>query len=777
MSTYIRWFEELGKTDVAVAGGKGANLGEMVQAGLPVPPGFVVTASAFEAFLEQNQLRAAIEEQLPTLDPEDSKELEKAAAEIQARVSAAEMPAAVRDEILAAYAELSRRQQMPEILVAVRSSATMEDTERASFAGMNRSFLNVRGADAVVREVQDVWASLYSPRVIYYRKRLELPGEPEIAAIVQQMVNSAKSGVAFTVDPTTGDTQTMLIEAAYGLGEVVVGGLVEPDQYEVQKSDLRVTKEHRGNKPFMLGRDERGQNVRIELSPERAADRVLSDEEIRTVAELVRRDEAHYHVAQDTEWAIEDGHTYLVQSRPAVTVRPRTPSPAQGNGAVKGRKELVHGSAASPGEVSGRARVVRSLADANSLQKGEILVAPVTSPDWVPFMRRAAAIVTDSGGTTSHAAIVSHELGLPCIVGTRNATSVLTTGMAVTVDATTGAVFEGELAVAGASPQPAEAGAAHPAAAPARLVTATRLMVNLAEPELAREVAARPVDGVGLLRAEFMLLGAFQGVHPRQLLQQGRGEEFVDRMAEQLRVFADAFYPRPVLYRSTDFRTNEFRGLAGGEQFEPQEENPMIGLRGAYRYVRDPDLFRHELKALRRVRAQRPNLQLMIPFVRTGSEFRACKRLVDESGLTDERGFELWAMAEVPSIRYWLETYAQLGLAGVSIGSNDLTQLVLGVDRDNETLSALFDERDRAVTETIRAIIGECRRLGLHVSICGQAPSVYPEYAELLVRYGIDSISVNADAIDQTRYNIAAAEQRILLERGRETDCSDHQWR
>jgi pyruvate,water dikinase len=303
-----------------------------------------------------------------------------------------------------------------------------------------------------------------------------------------------------------------------------------------------------------------------------------------------------------------------------------------------------------------------------------------------------------------------------------------------------------------------------------RLVTATKLLVNLGEPEMAQEIAARPVDGVGLLRAEFMLLSAFQGVHPRRLLAEGRADEFVDRMVDQLRIFAQAFYPRPVVYRSTDFRTNEFRGLAGGEEYEPHEENPMIGFRGAYRYVREPELFRQELQVLQRVRADFSNLHLMIPFVRTGSELRTCKRFVDEAGLTEQSDFQLWVMAEVPSVVYWLEEYARLGVYGASIGSNDLTQLVLGVDRDSDVLAPLFDERDLAVTQTIRAIIAECRRLGLRSSICGQAPSSYPEYAETLVRYGIDSISVNPDVIDQTRYNIAAAEQRILLDEHRRRD-------
>jgi pyruvate,water dikinase len=762
---FTSWFEELDRTMVAVAGGKGANLGEMARAGLPVPPGFVITAAAYRAFISQAHLRESIAQRLSAVDGEDTAALQAVADEIQASIRTAAVPDAVRTAIIDAYTELGRRGETKAPAVAVRSSATMEDSAQASFAGMNRTFLNVRGPAELVANVQEVWASLYSPRVIYYRRRLSLLGEPEIAVVVQQMVNSAASGVAFSVDPATGDDRQLVIEAAPGLGEVVVGGLVEPDHYLVAKADLAIDSVRIGHKAFMLTRDEQGQNVRIELPPERADGRVLSDAEIRSVAELVRRDEAHYGTPQDVEWAIEDGRTYLVQSRPITTIAGRkleVDSDGFGEGA-----ELVRGLGASPGRVVGRVRLVRTPAEAAALAAGEILVTQMTSPDWVPYMRRAAAIVTDSGGMTSHAAIVSREVGLPCIVGTRRATEALHDGMLVTVDGAAGVVLAGG-SVAPAAPEPAaRVTVGGPSAAPARLVTATRLMVNLAEPDLAAEVAARPVDGVGLLRAEFMLLRGFDGVHPRQLIADGRGEEFVQRMVEQLTQLTRPFYPRPVIYRSTDFRTNEFRGLKGGEQFEPHEENPMIGFRGAYRYVRDPGLFRLELEALKRVREQTPNLQLMIPFVRTASELRACKRLVDESGLTDQRDFELWIMAEVPSVVHWLEEYARLGIHGASIGSNDLAQLVLGVDRDSELLAPLYDERDHAVMATIGEIITICRRLGLRSSICGQAPSVYPEYAEALVRLGIDSISVTPDSIDQARYNIAAAEQRLLLEAAR----------
>jgi len=787
MAEYVRWFEQLRKADVPLAGGKGANLGEMVQAGLPVPPGFVITAAAYHAFIDHANLRDEINQEINDLDVDDRHALDSAAERIQARIMAASIPDEIRSEVQSAYHELCQREETSPLAVAVRSSATIEDTETASFAGMNSSFLNVSGEAAVLCQVQAVWASLYTPRGVFYRKRLELGREPDIAVIVQKMVPAAKSGVAFSLNPATDDDREIVIEGAFGLGELVVQGEVEPDHYEVTKDGLRLHETRIGHKTVMLTRNAQGENVRIDLPPERADARVLTDDEVHAVAELVLRDEAHYHTVQDLEWAIDDGQVYLVQSRPVTTRRAqgtpahvlatatgKAPEQAHGSeGQESEGQELVHGLAASPGLAVGRVRVLTASTEGDALQPGEVLVAPMTTPDWVPYMRRAVAIVTDSGGMTSHAAIVSRELGIPCVVATRNATTVLQNGRLVTVNGGEGTVTAG----AEAPSQPTMAAGQMPAVAGApnagvplvsRLVTATKLMVNLGEPEKAHVVAALPVDGVGLLRAEFMLLAAFKGVHPQRLIEEGRSQEFVGHMAEQLQQFAQAFYPRPVIYRSTDFRTNEFRGLAGGEKYEQQEANPMIGFRGAYRYVRDPSLFNLELQVIKRVRARTPNLQLMIPFVRTGSELRACVRLVEAAGLKEDPDFQLWIMAEVPSVVYWLQEYARLGVHGVSIGSNDLTQLVLGVDRDSAVLAPLFDERDPAVLGTIRAIIQECRRLGLQSSICGQAPSVYPDYAETLIRYGIGSISVNPDVIERTQYVIAAAEQRILLEHCRE---------
>lgn len=745
---FIAWFEDVSKDDISLVGGKGANLGEMRRAGLPVPPGFVVTVEAFRAFLEETGLDREIEARLENLAVDDPTQLQAVSEALQSKIRRTSMPEDVRRAIQAAYPKLGE----DEPRVAVRSSATVEDAAHASFAGMFRSHLNVRGNEDLVRAVQDCWASGFGARVLFYRmKRGMASAERLVAVVVQRMVQAEQSGVMFTVDPATDDREKILVESTWGLGETVVGGQVEPDRYVVRKSDLKIVGRQVAEKPFELVLDPRtGETIRQDLPPERSRASSLSDDQVRELARLGLRAEAHFGGPQDLEFALEKGELHLVQTRPVTTgAAEPAPSPSQ--------KVLVRGLGASPGMATGRARVLRSPTEGEALAPGEILVAPMTTPDWVPFMRRAAAIVTDSGGSTSHAAIVSRELGLPCIVGTRTGTTTIQTGTLVTVDAKAGIVFEGDV------PAPtAETRRERPRlSAP---VTATRLYVNLAEPSRAVEVAEMPVDGVGLLRAEFLLLEALQGVHPRLLLERKEEASFVERLAEGVSEMARAFHPRPVIYRSMDFRTNEFRGLEGGERFEPREENPMIGYRGCYRYVREPDLFRLELEAIRTVRSQYDNLHLMIPFVRTAWEFERCKRSVDAAGLRAGRRFQLWVMAEVPSVAYWIPRYARLGATGVSIGSNDLTQLVLGVDRDSRVLGPLFDERDPAVLSTIRRIIRSSHRAGITVSICGQAPSVHADYAERLVRWGIDSISVSPDAVEMTRRNIAAAEQRLLLQ-------------
>jgi pyruvate,water dikinase len=758
---FVLGFADIGRESVSVVGGKGANLGEMTRAGLPVPGGFVVTVDAYRAFIAENDLEGRIRETLAGVDPQSIDSLERASRRISELIEGAPLPAGVERAVRDAYQTLAEGRGT-EPFVAVRSSATAEDTARFSFAGMFQSFLNVRGADALASSVKRCWASAFGPRVLFYRAQQQVPGDLPVAAVVQRMVESEKSGVLFTVDPATGDRGTLVIEAAYGLGEVVVLGQVTPDHYRVAKAGPRVVARTIGHKPFQLVRDPRtGESVQLEVPAPLAGAPVLTDDEVLALARLGVRLEEHYGAAQDAEWATQGGRVHLLQTRPITTLA-AAPGVREEAGAGA---TLVRGLPASPGVASGRARVLLDVRQAGALEAGEVLVATTTTPDWVPVMRRAVAIVTDTGGATSHAAIVSRELGIPCVVGTREGTRTIETGTVLTVNGGTGEVMRGDVRRAAQSPLGAPTTAQGVwASAP---VTATRLYVNLAEPALAERVAALPVDGVGLLRAEFMMLEALGGKHPRLLLEQRRDDEFVGRMEEGLRTFARAFHPRPVVYRAMDFRSNEFRNLEGGERFEPEEANPMIGYRGCFRYTKEPDLFGLELKALARVRKDFPGLHLMLPFVRTGSELEACLRLIDASELGGDRRLERWVMAEVPSILFWLESYARMGVTGVSIGSNDLTQLMLGVDRDSDTLAPLFDERDPAVLGAVRQIIRECRRLGITSSICGQAPSVHPDYAERLVEWGIDSVSVSPDAVDATRRSLAAAERRILLDAAR----------
>jgi pyruvate,water dikinase len=637
--------------------------------------------------------------------------------------------------------------------VAVRSSATAEDTASASFAGMNETFLNISGPDAVIDAVRRCWASLFGARTVFYRAKRGLgQADMDIAVVVQLQVQSTRAGVMFTIDPSTGRDDRLVIEGSFGLGEAVVSGQVSPDRWVVAKRTLHVLAHETRHKELVIERAPNGQGtVTRAVEGDEADAPALSDEEVRLLAEMGRRIEEHYGSPQDTEWAFDaDGQAYILQSRPVTSVP---------HEAGEAGETLLRGLGAAPGSASGRVRLVAKLADAAALQDGEILVTHMTAPDWVPLMRRAAGIITDSGGMTCHAAIVSRELGIPCVVGTGNATTRLRDGEEITIDAGRGAISAG-LTVAPVVPAPPGT-----TSAPAAPVTATRLLVNLSEPSQVEHAAALDVEGVGLLRAELMILEALEGTHPRRLLEEGRSDEFVERMADSLMAFASGFAPRPITYRTIDFRTNEFRGLAGGEDYEPAEANPMIGYRGAFRYVREPDLLGLELGAVKRVYdAGHDNLHVMLPFVRTARELEACLRTVAGSGLTERRGFELWIMAEVPSVLFNLERYAALGVAGISVGSNDLTQLLLGADRDSAILADVFDEKDPAVVAYLQELIPRARELGLQTSICGQAPSVHPEYAELLVRAGIDAVSVNMDAVDRARRLLAAAEQRVLLE-------------
>jgi pyruvate,water dikinase len=748
----VVWFAEVGREDLGLVGGKGANLGEMTRASIPVPPGFIVTADTYFRFIQLNGLEPIIRKELFGLDVHDSKLLNERAGNIRRHILGARMPAHTADEIRTAYRELG------EGPVAVRSSATAEDLPEASFAGQQSTFLNVVGAENVVRAVQACWASLFEARAVFYREEAGYDHmKVGVAVPVQKMVQSEISGVMFTVEPVTSDRSRITIEAVYGLGEGIVSGELSPDLYMVDKESLQIISKAVSSQKRMIVRrpDTDGRyesaNTWVPVPEEKWERQKLTDAEIRELARLGRAVEEHYRRPQDIEWAYEEGRLYLVQTRPVTTLKHAL---ADEEGEEETAPVLLTGQPASPGVGVGAVRIVHDPREIDIVKVGDVLVAEMTTPDFVPAMKRASAIVTERGGRTCHAAIVSRELGIPCVVGVAGATE-LAVGREVTVDGLAGRIYEGR---AEARLEWYERQKQRYARS-AYLKTTTSIYVNLAEPELADLVAKRNVDGVGLLRAEFIV--AQVGKHPRQFIEEGRQEEYTRRIEEGIKAFCRAFNPRPVVYRLTDFKTNEYANLEGGAKFEPTEENPMIGYRGASRYLREPDVFRLEVEAIKAVRREFKNLYVMVPFVRTPDELRGVKQLMAEEGLVRGDDFKLWMMVEVPSNVIILDRFIDAGIDGISIGSNDLTQLVLGIDRDSEALAETFDERNEAVMAAIQTAVTVARRRGITASICGQAPSVYPEVTEKLVEWGINSVSVSPDMIDQTREIVANAESKL----------------
>jgi pyruvate,water dikinase len=768
----IASIDELGVHDVQIAGGKAANLGELTSAGFNVPPGFVLTTAAYDYFIEQKGLIRKVDRALETVDDADDRSLQDASSSIRTAFEEVDIPLDLKDEILREYKKLFRDHHERRF-VAVRSSATAEDLPTASFAGQQDTFLNVSSPEDLLDKVRKCWSSLFTPRAIAYRSSKGFDRKKvKLAVVVQRMIDSEVSGIMFTVDPNS-ELPHIIIEAGYGLGEAMVGGKVTPDTYVVDKFHRKIINKRIAKQTWKLVRGKNGDSVKDDVGEELAVRQKIVDEQILALADIGNQIELHYDKPMDIEWCIENGEIFVVQARPVTTLSSNSkiekPNEVGGKDvkveqpAEPGmRKVLVRGLAASPGTAHGTVRILGEGMSLDVVKKGEVLVTLMTSPDMVPAMTRAAAIVTDEGGMTCHAAIVARELGIPCVVGASNATKILTQGMLITVDGRMGVVYEGADEVATITRPSNEV------VMKSVPVTGTKILVNIGVPHKAEEYARLPVSGVGLMRIEFLFTSHVRE-HPLALIEQGRSRELVDKLAEGIAVVGRAFYPRPIILRTSDFKTNEYREMKGGEKFEPHESNPMIGWRGCSRYVSEQyrEAFKLELVAVKKVREEMglKNIWVMLPFVRTVDELKKITAMMNEVGLEKGRDFKLYLMAEVPCNIFMADEFADL-CDGFSIGSNDLTQLIMGADRDSDILGKMgyFDERNEAIKRAIEHLIVTAHKKGKVVSICGQAPSVYPEFAEFLVRSGIDSISLNPDTVISTIGLIASVEQKIMLE-------------
>ena len=784
----ILWFEELGKGDIPLVGGKNANLGEMLRAKIPVPPGFAVTAYAYYEYIMKTGIAEKIYQTIEetVTDFNNPKQYDEASKRIRKLIDSTPMPAETEKAIQSAYSELNQKTGLSDVFVAVRSSATAEDLPDASFAGQQETFLNVRGADELVEKTVECWSSLFTPRAIYYRNQKGFKHEDVFISVgVQKMVNAKAAGVIFTLNPVTGEPDQIVIEANWGLGEAVVSGSVTPDDYIVDKNTLKIMEKRIVKKTVEYIRDlKTGKTIHAEVSQDRQERPCITDEEILRLAELSRSIEQHYGRAQDIEFSIDRDlpfpeNVFIVQSRPETVWSVKKPSmieatrPPTAPVAPAEAKVVVRGMAAGKRDVGiGTARVAFTAEDASKImQKGDILVTSMTNPDYVPFMKIAGAIVTDKGGVTAHAAIVSRELGIPCIVGAEVATKVMVTGREYTVDAKNGVVYEGRISAFETPTTPSATASTMMAGVmlePAP-VTATKIYMNLGVPEKVEEYKNLPFDGIGLMRIEFILASSI-GQHPLYLLETGQADKFVSKLADGVATVARAIQPRPVVVRFSDFKTNEYRELEGGAKYEIEEANPMLGWRGASRYISRwyEKAFLLECKAIRKCREEwgLKNVWVMLPVIRTLWEAKKCLEIMKEEGLERGKDFQIWFMAETPAIAIMADEFSKL-CDGFSIGSNDMTQGVLMIDRDSERLGLMgyFDERDPAVERIIAHLIKVAHQNGVTVSICGEGPSNLPDFTEFLVRCGIDSISVNNDTVVRTRQLVASLEQKIILER------------
>lgn len=802
MSRYIRWFEEISIKDIPSVGGKNASLGEMYQAlaskGVKIPPGFAVTADAFTEYLEKNGLVDKVYDLLSTLDTKNTEQLAQVGHQIRSLLYQAQIPKLIASEIREAYSLLCQQAGQKELDVAVRSSATAEDLPDASFAGQQETFLNIRGEVDLILACQKCFASLFTDRAISYRTNKGFDHRKVKLSIgIQQMVRSdlASSGVIFTLDPESGARNVILVTSSYGLGENIVGGRVDPDEFLVHKqllgkAPLPLLRRKLGKKQQRLIYSGHGSRTtrNVEVSKADQQKLSISDHEVLQLATWASIIENHYsernqrETPMDLEWA-KDGVTgklYILQARPE-TVHSITKGFESSNFVLKKKSNLLaKGRAVGMKIGAGKAKIIQDVSELSKFKEGEVLVADMTDPDWEPVMKKSSAIVTNRGGRTCHAAIVSREHGVPCIVGTGTATESIRAGQEITVscaEGDEGFVYDGLLPFEETK-----------ISWQMLKKPNTKIMVNVGNPAQALKISLLPVDGVGLARMEFVISESVR-IHPMALVhfnsiqdssvkeeisqllgayQTNPSQYFVDKLAEGIGLIAGAFYPRPVIVRFSDFKTNEYAGLLGGKFFEPAEENPMIGFRGASRYYdsRYQEGFALECKAIQHLREEvgLKNIKVMIPFCRSPEEAAKVLKVMKQYGLDKKTGGpEVYVMSELPANILRAREFAAI-VDGFSIGSNDLTQMILGVDRDSSTVSHLFDERDSAVRKMLQMAIQEALATGKPIGICGQAPSDFPEITKFLVQAGITSISVTPDSVLKTIQTVLSAESLLESE-------------
>ncbi len=760
----ILWLKDISKNSIPKVGGKGANLGEMFNANLPIPNAFVVTADTYKLFLERTGIQHEINQALKILNIEDTKQLKETAEKIQNIILSVPIPQDIKKDIIKSYSNLNINHdlinQAPSALqfikagrdnpfVAVRSSATAEDLPSASFAGQQETYLNIKGPEQVLQAVHQCWASLYTARAIYYREKNNFEhSKVYIAVVIQKMINSSKAGVMFTINPTTNEKE-ILIEATYGLGDAVVSGSISPDQYKINKEELKIKNITVNKKEWMLYRDSNtGRTTKRILPDEKANSQVLTEEEIKKLSYIALQIEDHYKSPQDIEFAIEDNNIYIVQTRPITTIKQiekKVETTSEESKEIKEENLILSGISASPGIGSGTVKIVHGLEDLQKIQEGDVLVAKMTNPDYVPSMKKASAIVTDEGGSSCHAAIVSREMGIPAIVGTKEATQKLHEGQQITVNGAEGKVYKGFTKVE----QKIEIRA--PEHIPE---TKTKIKVNLDMPDLVEKAKLLKPDGIGLLRIEFII--AQNKIHPSKFIKENKDEEYTNLLEKDIEKIAINFENKPIWIRTSDIRSDEYRELDGGEN-EPNESNPMMGMHGIRKGLKEPRLLKAELKAIKNLReGGHKNLAIMLPMVSHLDQIIKTKEILKELNMED---VDLGVMIETPAACFIIhEICKDEQIKFLSIGSNDLTQFTLAVDRNNAEVQDLYNAMNPAVLRMIKKVVKTAQKYKVQSSICGQAGS-NEDMAKYLTEIGIDSISVNLDAVNKIRELVAKIEK------------------